>query len=194
MANTRIQLKRSTVSGVTPTTGDISTGELAINIPDRKLFTSNGTSVYELGSNLTSIAVGNSTTQQIVNSTGVSVNGNINLTKNDTRLTFTPVAGGANVYFVQQNDDNFVLYTTNTSGGSRAVFNVYANTNTPNQNSAIRFNTPVDFGSAGVYANNSLGIAGQVLTSNGSSVYWSTSAGGGGGSSGFEQTFLLMGA
>lgn len=174
---TKFKVKRSTVSGITPTTGDIDAAELAINLPDRKLFTSNGSSVYELGSNLTTLSVGNSTTQQTVNSTGVSVNGNINLTKNDTRLTFTPVAGGANVYFVQQNDDNFVLYTTNTSGGSRAVFNVYANTDTPNQNSAIRFNTPVDFGSAGVYANNSLGITGQVLTSNGSAVYWSSAGG-----------------
>jgi hypothetical protein len=34
---------------------------------------------------------------------------------------------------------------------------------------------------AGIYANGGLGTSGQVLTSNGSAVYWSTSAGGGGG-------------
>jgi hypothetical protein len=54
---TRFQLKRSTVSGVIPTTIDIANGELAINLPDRKLFTSNGSSVYEVGSNLTNLAV-----------------------------------------------------------------------------------------------------------------------------------------
>ena len=54
---TKFRVKRSNVSGVTPTTGDIDTAELAINIPDRKLFTSNGTAVYELGSNLTNLSV-----------------------------------------------------------------------------------------------------------------------------------------
>ena len=174
MANTRFQHKRSSVSGVVPTTVDIASGELGINLADRRLFTSNGTAVYELGSNLTSLAVGNSTVRQIVNTTGAFVNGSINFTRNDTRLTFAPTAGGANVYFSQQADDNFVFYTTNTTGGTRAVFNVFANTNTPNQNSALRFNTPVDFSTAGVYANNSLGTSGQVLASNGTSVYWST--------------------
>jgi hypothetical protein len=54
---TKFKVKRSTVSGVTPTTGDIDTGELAINLPDRKLFTSNGSAVYELGSNQTNLSV-----------------------------------------------------------------------------------------------------------------------------------------
>lgn len=171
---TRYQLKRSTVSGVAPTTGDIQPGELAVNLADRKLFTANSTSVFELGSNLTSLSVGNSTTVQISNSTGTFVNGSINLVRNASRLTFTPVAGGSTVFFEQQNDDNFVLYTSNTTGGSRPVFSVFANTNSPNQNSAFTFRGPVDFSSAGVYANNSLGTAGQVLASNGTAVYWST--------------------
>lgn len=57
MANTRFQHKRSSVSGVVPTTSDIATGELGINLADRRLFTSNGTAVVELGSNLTNLAV-----------------------------------------------------------------------------------------------------------------------------------------
>lgn len=178
MANTRFQHKRSTVSGVVPTTSDIASGELGINLADRRLFTSNGTAVFELGSNLTSLAVGNSTVRQVVNTTGAFVNGNIGLIRNDTRLTFTPTAGGANVYLVQQSDDNFVLYTTNTSGTPRPVFSVFANTNTPNQNSAFTFRGPVDFSTAGVYANNSLGSSGQVLHSNGSGVYWADDDGG----------------
>lgn len=172
MANNRIQHKRSTVSGVVPTTSDVLAGELGINLVDRKLYTSNGSTVFELGSNLTSLSVGNTTVTQSINSTGAHVNGTISLTKNDTRLAFTPVAGGSNVYFTQQNDDNFVFYTTNTTGGVRSVFNVYANTNAPNQNSALRFNGPIDIGSQGLYANNSLGTVGQVLTTNGSSTFW----------------------
>jgi hypothetical protein len=57
MANTRFQHKRSTVSGVTPTTGDIAAGELGLNLADRRIFTSNGTAVFELGSNLASLSV-----------------------------------------------------------------------------------------------------------------------------------------
>ena len=48
MAST-IKIKRSGVAGKKPTTSDISTGELALNTKDQKLFSSNGTSVFELG-------------------------------------------------------------------------------------------------------------------------------------------------
>ncbi len=44
-----IRIKRSSVAGKRPTTSDISTGELAINTKDFKLFSSNGTAVFELG-------------------------------------------------------------------------------------------------------------------------------------------------
>ena len=62
MPNT-IQIKRTTVSGRTPNTTNssntsyINLGELALNIPDKKLFTSDGTSLIELGSNLASLSV-----------------------------------------------------------------------------------------------------------------------------------------
>ena len=62
MANTRFQHKRSSVSGVVPTTSDIASGELGINLADRKIFTSNGTAVLELGSNLTNLAVSSNLT------------------------------------------------------------------------------------------------------------------------------------
>jgi hypothetical protein len=57
MANTRFQHKRSSISNVVPTTADIATGELGLNLVDRKLFTSNGSVVFELGSNLTNLSV-----------------------------------------------------------------------------------------------------------------------------------------
>ena len=101
MANTRFQHKRSTVSGVTPTTSDIAAGELGLNLADRRIFTSNGSAVFELGSNLTNVAVSGNVT---IGSTG--------------DVVFTP--------------------------------------------------------GAGIFANGSVGTAGQVLHSNGSSVYWDT--------------------
>jgi hypothetical protein len=57
MANTRFQHKRSTTSGVVPTTSDIAAGELGLNLADRRIFTSNGSAVFELGANLTNLAV-----------------------------------------------------------------------------------------------------------------------------------------
>jgi hypothetical protein len=121
MANTIFQLRRNTVSGTRPTTLSVSEGELAINTTDGILFSANATSIFEIGSNNTNIAVGNSSSRFIVNTTSVAI-GN----------------------------------------------------------------------SQGLIANGSLGIANQVLASNGSGVYWANSGGGGGGSASapVRQTFV----
>ena len=167
MAN-KFQIKRTTVSGRTANTTNaanasfIDKGELAFNLADRKLFSSDtANTLFEVGSNLTNLSV---TSSAVLN--------------NDVNLGFKALSGNT-VGMRQQSDDNFVFYTTNTAGGQRAVFNIYANTLASSQSGAFRFNTQVDMGSSGIYANNSLGVAGQVLTSNGSSVYWSSSGGGG---------------
>ena len=70
MANNLIYVKRTSVSGRTPnTTGSyatnsqyIATGELALNLPDQKLFTSNGTTYFEIGSNVVNQNVTNNIT------------------------------------------------------------------------------------------------------------------------------------
>ena len=78
MANTTFKLRRSSVSGKSPNTSTLSIGELAINLTDRKLYSSDGTNIFETGSNLTSLAVfssiviGNSTVNTTVNSTAFS--------------------------------------------------------------------------------------------------------------------------
>ena len=74
----KFQIKRSTISGRTPNTTNsanssfLDVGELAINLPDKKLFSSNGTVLVELGSNLTSLSVTNLTILG-----GVTANGSI---------------------------------------------------------------------------------------------------------------------
>ena len=50
-------VKRSSVSGQAPNTSQLSTGELALNLPDGILYGSNGTIIFELGSNLTSTSI-----------------------------------------------------------------------------------------------------------------------------------------
>lgn len=75
MAN-KFQLKRTTVSGRTPNTSNasntsfIDVGELAVNIPDKKLFTSNGSALIELGSNLSNLSVTNTLTINEVSANG----------------------------------------------------------------------------------------------------------------------------
>lgn len=79
MANTIFKLRRSSVAGKLPNTSTLSIGELAINLTDRKLFSSDGTNIFETGSNLTSlsvfsdITVGNSAVNTTINSTALSV-------------------------------------------------------------------------------------------------------------------------
>lgn len=105
MANTVFKLRRSSVAGKVPNTSTLSIGELALNLTDRKLFSSDGSNVWETGSNLSVLTV-----------------------------------------------------STNTSVNNISI-------------------------SGAVTANGANGVSGQFLTSNGSSVYWSTvsSNGGGGG-------------
>jgi hypothetical protein len=116
---------------------------------------------------------------------------NTHIFNNQTRQAFSPLAGGANVYFIQQNDDNFVFYTSNTSNQPRAVWSIYANSVSSNLNfsAPVNFSGNVGLGSVSVAANGAYGSAGQVLTSNGSATYWSTvSSGGGGGNITFSAT------
>ena len=53
-----ITLKRSSVAGKIPTTSNIAQGELALNTNDGRLYSSNGTSVFEIGASVHSLAVG----------------------------------------------------------------------------------------------------------------------------------------
>jgi len=59
---TDILIKRSTTSGAVPTTGDLSTGELAINTADKRLFTNNAGTIVEIGTAPSSLAVTNNAT------------------------------------------------------------------------------------------------------------------------------------
>jgi|688.fasta_scaffold00037_69 hypothetical protein len=65
MANTVFKLRRSSVAGKFPNTSTLATGELAINLTDRKLFSSDGTTVFELGSNVGIIHTGQLTANLI---------------------------------------------------------------------------------------------------------------------------------
>ena len=173
MANL-FQVKRTTVSGRTPNTTNsgnsqyIDTGELALNLTDGKMFSSNGSVQFEVGANLTNLNVSAN-----VNAANIHANGKIQIS-NDKALVFK-TTGGSDVRLIVQNDDNLVLYSTNTTGGSRPVFAHYANNNTSEFDVLVPIKP-----SGGIHANGTLGTSGQVLKTSGTGVYWETVAGGGG--------------
>ena len=72
MAN-KFQTKRTTISGRTPNTTNsgnthyIDAGELALNLTDGKMFSSNGSVYFEVGANLQNLSVtGNATIKAII--------------------------------------------------------------------------------------------------------------------------------
>lgn len=83
---TKVQIKRTAITGRTPNTTNsgnstyIDAGELAINLTDGKMFSSNGSVLFEVGSNLSSLAVttvvangSNGSTGQVLTSNGTGV-------------------------------------------------------------------------------------------------------------------------
>lgn len=68
----KIKIKRSSVANKIPTISDIDVGELAINTKDKKLYSSNGTAVFTIGSSLTNLSVsGNATVTGAMTVTGI---------------------------------------------------------------------------------------------------------------------------
>jgi hypothetical protein len=126
--------------------------------------------IYANTVNAVSYTVG--TAAFVANTSGVYTNNGISLTNNNTKLSFATVNASAYAYFTQQNDDNFVFYTTNTAYGQRPVWSIFANSITSNLN----FSVPVNFAAnvGALTANGTTGSAGQILASNGTSTYWVT--------------------
>lgn len=61
----------------------------------------------------------------------LSISNTLTLATNNIPLKFTTVSGNS-VSFIQQNDDNFVMYSTNAAGAQRAIWSVYAASSTSN--------------------------------------------------------------
>ena len=102
MAN-KLQIKRTTVSGRTPNTTNsgnthfIDTGELALNLTDGKMFSSNGTVYFEVGANLQNLSVtGNATINAIIANGSIGSVGQI-LASNGSALYWTTGSGSGTV-------------------------------------------------------------------------------------------------
>lgn len=85
MANL-FQVKRTTVSGRTPNTSDpantqyIDTGELALNLTDGKMFSSNGSAQFEVGANLANLKVTSEANVASLKVTGLANVSTLNVT------------------------------------------------------------------------------------------------------------------
>ena len=152
MANNLIQVKRTSVPGRAANSTTLANpGELALNMADGILYSTNGSTIFEIGANNTNVrvtgtvTVGNSSVNATLNSTSFSG------TANDA----TSLGGVAAANYLQ-----------NT--GAFTISGVHTHT----ANLEVRGATLIVNTSAAVMANGSNGAAGQLLASNGSSVYW----------------------
>jgi hypothetical protein len=87
------------------------------------------------GTTLASGVTGSSLTS-VGTLSSLTTSGDITLNTNNKALKFTTTTG-ASVSLIQQNDDNFVLYSTNTSGAQRAIWSVFGQSNTSSFNISV---------------------------------------------------------
>jgi hypothetical protein len=94
-----VKIKRSSVQGKRPTTSEITGGELALNTRDGKLFSSDGSSVFEVGANVHSLSVGT---------------GGINFANG----TFTmPTSDGSSGQFLKTDGSGTLTFASESSSG-----------------------------------------------------------------------------
>jgi len=137
MSKTKLQIKRTSVTGRLPNTSDpantsyIDAGELAINLTDEKVFSSNGTLVFEVGANLTNLTVSsNASLKAIVANGNIGTNNQV-LVSNGTGIYWSSVAGGGDTLTeVEWYPANSTLTINTTATSISQTFN-YANSSTP---------------------------------------------------------------
>ena len=115
-----IRIKRSSVAGKIPNTSNISTGELGLNLADKRLFSSNGSTTFELGSNPHSLSVGSGS-----------------FTIANGALTF-PTADGTNGQVLQTNGSGTLSFAD--SSGGIALTDLSISTSAASGNGALSYN------------------------------------------------------
>ena len=172
-----IKIKRTTVAGKSPTNANLSTGELAINLPDGRLYSYSGSRIFEIGANVHSLHVGSGsfsigngsiTFPNAVANTGffLGTDGSGTLSFRNTTPLIKSQLANTNTYIATKTDS-----TNPTTSG------VFAHTGraTISTNLTVSGNTVV----SKLVANGSVGTAGYVLKSTGSGVYWDAAVGSG---------------
>ena len=118
MAQT-IKLKRSSVSGNTPSTSDLELGEVAINTYDGKMFikkNDGSDSIVEIGGSSGTVTEAFKT---------IAVSGQNNVVADSATDTLTLVAGSNMTITTNQSGDT-ITFASSGSGGSQNLFSTFA--------------------------------------------------------------------
>ena len=133
MANNKIQVKRTNVSGRTAnvtSSGNaqyIDAGELALNMADGILYTSNGSSLITVGANLVNQNVSNTLTVKAISANGsIGTSGQV-LSTNGTAVYWTSTGSGGTIIQQQYTGDGSTTTFTFTSGYTANTLAVYLN-------------------------------------------------------------------
>jgi hypothetical protein len=149
-----IRIKRSTTPGSAPTS--LAAGELAVNIPDRLLFTSNGSTIFRIGAQYLSVANAAATYQTRAVERAALANTNASIATQASRITLVntnllatntairaldnqklSVANAAAIYQTRA-IERAALANTNASIATQATRITLVNTNLTATNTAIR--------------------------------------------------------
>jgi hypothetical protein len=139
MANTTIQLKRSSVAGKTPNTSTLNIGELALNLTDKKLYSSDGSTIFEPAGNVTNLNI----TGGLKANGSYGTNGYL-LKTNGSEIYWTAAPIGAipsnirNIVNTSVNTIASVIDTANASGISTIEYVVSARDNINNNYKSSR--------------------------------------------------------
>jgi hypothetical protein len=133
MANL-FQVKRTTVSGRTPNTSDpantqyIDTGELALNLTDGKMFSSNGSVQFEVGANLNNLSVTGTTTVKAISANGSNGSSGQLLATNGTATYWTtPTTTLGAVNYAQNAAPSIYTSATTPTVVAQTAFTVSGN-------------------------------------------------------------------
>lgn len=206
---TKFQIKRSSVSGRTPNTTNaanssyIAAGELALNLTDKKMYSSNGTNYFEIGSFKVELVNSTSNVSTFTQISTLQFDEDSGFDVTNPSAGIAKVAMNSTFKFWQVDGVQKLtatgLDTVNFIGGNN--ISITANgANTPQSIAFATSMTPtftsVTFGNSTVnttinssaiavskiFANGVIGTAGKVLTSNGTGgIYWGDASSGGGG-------------
>lgn len=123
MANTKIQIKRTSVTGRTPNTSDpantsyIAAGEFALNMADKILYTSNGSSLIAVGASQDTVTATQGNFNNISTDGGISIgNSTVNASINSTSLFAGNAASNVVVNTTILTVSNTTTNSTVTSG------------------------------------------------------------------------------
>jgi hypothetical protein len=154
--------------GVTSLTGaatiKVSAANGAITLTDVGVTAVNAGNGISVNQTTGSVTVSVNTASSVTYGS-LSISNTLTLATNNIPLKFTTTSGNS-VSFIQQNDDNFVMYSTNAAGAQRAIWSIYAASNTS------------PFNVAAPMTAYSVAASASVLTSGTGGIGYSTGAGG----------------